>query len=121
MSSYFPGYVLWRSFICAVVAAVTLQYIDPSGTGKLLLFEVKSNLYIRWFEIIPWLFMGVCGGIYGHFFIRANIGYSRFRASSALASHPLLEVAILAFITALSSYLVVFMRYLLLYYYNDPF
>lgn len=34
LSSFFPDTVLWQSFVCAIVAAVTLQYVDPYGTGR---------------------------------------------------------------------------------------
>lgn len=35
--------VLWRGFVTSVIAAVSLQYIDPFGTSKLVLFQVTGN------------------------------------------------------------------------------
>jgi len=32
------------SFFCAMIAAVTLRFLDPFGTGKLVLFQVKYDI-----------------------------------------------------------------------------
>ncbi len=34
--------VMWRGFVTSSVAAVTLQYVDPFGTSKLVLFQVTG-------------------------------------------------------------------------------
>ena len=34
--------VMWRGFVTSVIAAVSLQYIDPFGTSKLVLFQVSG-------------------------------------------------------------------------------
>lgn len=34
--------VIWRAFVTSVIAAVSLQYINPFGTSKLVLFQVSS-------------------------------------------------------------------------------
>ena len=31
------------SFFCAMIAAVTLRFLDPFGTGKLVLFQVTYD------------------------------------------------------------------------------
>ena len=46
------GSVFWRAFVCSVVAAVSLQYIDPFGTSKLVLFQVQSRDVWRAFELV---------------------------------------------------------------------
>jgi chloride channel 3/4/5 len=33
---------MWRGFVTSVIAAMSLQYIDPFGTAKLVLFQVTS-------------------------------------------------------------------------------
>lgn len=33
---------MWRAFVTSSIAAVSLQYIDPFGTAKLVLFQVTS-------------------------------------------------------------------------------
>ncbi|BGP17587.1 chloride channel [Rhodosporidiobolus nylandii] len=110
ISTFFPGSTLWQSFICAVVAAVTLQYIDPFNTGKLALFQVTASQVWRGFELVPWLFLGVCGGIWGMWFIRLNEEWERLRRASGLKHWPVTEVAVLALFTAVVSYLIIFMR-----------
>lgn len=31
--------VMWRGFVASAIAAVSLQYVDPFGTSKLVLFQ----------------------------------------------------------------------------------
>ncbi|ORY65634.1 chloride channel [Leucosporidium creatinivorum] len=110
ISTFFPGSTLWQSFVCAVVAAITLQYVDPFNTGKLVLFQVTTSQIWRGFELIPWLFLGVCGGLWGAWFIRLNEEWERMRRGSGLNQWPVTEVAALSLFTAVVSYLVIFMR-----------
>ncbi|GAA5822428.1 hypothetical protein JCM3770_000267 [Rhodotorula araucariae] len=110
ISTFFPGSTMWQSFVCAVVAAITLQYIDPFHTGKLALFTVKASQVWRGFELVPWLVLGVAGGIWGAWFIRINEEWERLRRASGLKHWPVTEVGALALFTAVVSYLVVFMR-----------
>lgn len=35
--------VMWRGFVASAIAAVALQYVDPFGTAKLVLFQVTSS------------------------------------------------------------------------------
>ena len=45
--------VMWRGFVTSVIAAVSLQYIDPFGTSKLVLFQVsESGTTWRGFELV---------------------------------------------------------------------
>ncbi|OBZ72186.1 H(+)/Cl(-) exchange transporter 3 [Grifola frondosa] len=51
------GDVMWRGFVTSVLAAVCLQYIDPFGTSKLVLFQVtESSTVWRGFELVPGCF-----------------------------------------------------------------
>jgi hypothetical protein len=34
---------LRNSFFCAMIAAVTLRFLDPFGTGKIVLFQVTYD------------------------------------------------------------------------------
>ncbi|GAA6013991.1 hypothetical protein JCM11491_003479 [Sporobolomyces phaffii] len=110
ISTFFSGSTMWQSFVCAITAAVTLQYIDPFNTGKLVLFQVTATQVWRGFELIPWLFLGVVGGIWGAWFIRLNEEWERLRRVSGLKHWPVSEVAVLALFTSIVSYLVVYMR-----------
>src|SRR6201999_4309860 len=43
VSYYFPHKTLWRSFYCASLAALMITVLNPYGTGKLVLFQVRIN------------------------------------------------------------------------------
>lgn len=51
--------VMWRGFVTSVIAAMALQYIDPFGTAKLVLFQVTS-VSDKWraFELVNDTFLG---------------------------------------------------------------
>lgn len=44
INTYFPRRVLWRAFLCSLVAAVVLKELNPTGTGKLVLFETNYGI-----------------------------------------------------------------------------
>ncbi|KIK61661.1 hypothetical protein GYMLUDRAFT_165705 [Collybiopsis luxurians FD-317 M1] len=103
--------VMWRGFVASAIAAVSLQYVDPFGTSKLVLFQVTSGGDTwRAFELIPWLTLGVIGGILGSLLIKLNTEIALYRRNSALNDYPILEVAAASAITAAIAYLVVFTR-----------
>ncbi|KAJ7173729.1 Cl-channel protein [Mycena filopes] len=103
--------VMWRGFVASAVAAVALQWVNPFGTSKLVLFQVTSGSDTwRAFELIPWLTLGVIGGILGSLLIKLNVEIALYRRNSVLNEWPVLEVVGVSAITAAISYLVVFSR-----------
>ena len=53
--------VMWRGFVTSVIAAVSLQWVDPFGTAKLVLFQVSSGSdTCRAFELVRG-FLCKCG------------------------------------------------------------
>ncbi|KAJ7065210.1 Cl-channel protein [Mycena amicta] len=103
--------VMWRGFVASAIAAVALQWVNPFGTSKLVLFQVTNGSDTwRAFELIPWLTLGVIGGILGSILIRLNVEIALYRRRSALQDWPVLEVVGASAITAAISYLVVFSR-----------
>lgn len=100
VSYYFPLKTLWRSFFCALVAAFVLQSINPFGNDKAVLFFVEYSNPWMFFELIPFLLLGVVGGVVGAFFIWCNIKWCRFRKASRLGQYPVLEVLCIAGATA---------------------
>lgn len=82
MSYYFPLKTLWRSFFAALVAAFVLRSINPFGNSRLVLFYVEYHTPWYLFELIPFILLGVFGGLWGAFFIRANIAWCRRRKST---------------------------------------
>lgn len=61
LSYYFPDKTMWQSFVCAMVAAVTLQFMNPFRTGKLVLYQVKYTRGWHDFEMVPFALLGVLG------------------------------------------------------------
>ncbi|KAF7370903.1 Chloride channel protein [Mycena sanguinolenta] len=103
--------VMWRGFVASAIAAVSLQYVNPFGTSKLVLFQVTNGSDTwRAFELIPWLTLGVIGGILGSLLIKLNVEIALYRRNSVLNDWPILEVVGASAITAAISYLVVFSR-----------
>ncbi|RUP51522.1 hypothetical protein BC936DRAFT_147703 [Jimgerdemannia flammicorona] len=110
VSYYFPYKTMWRSFFCAMIAAVSLQLMNPFRTGKLVLFQVSYDRDWHGFEMIFFALLGIVGGLYGAFFIRMNLMVTAFRKSSWLRRLPVQEVLIVTLATAVLGYLNRFMR-----------
>ncbi|KAL9614312.1 MAG: hypothetical protein Q9167_001195 [Letrouitia subvulpina] len=110
LSYYFPDKTMWQSFVCAMIAAVTLQAFNPFRTGKLVLYQVTYSTGWHGFEMVPFAVLGVVGGLYGTVFIRMNMRIARWRRTSRWASTPLLEVLVVAACTAIINFPNKFMR-----------
>lgn len=39
--------VIWRGFVASAIAAVSLQWVNPFGTAKLVLFQVRMFRLFR--------------------------------------------------------------------------
>lgn len=105
LSYYFPEKILWNSFVAAMVAAVTLQFINPFRTGNLVLFQVVYDRVWHRFELVPFAFLGVLGGLYGALFNQLNIYFAKWRRNNAFISRkPVLEVALVAVVTGVVTF-----------------
>ncbi|KAL7756504.1 hypothetical protein ACKLNR_013497 [Fusarium oxysporum f. sp. zingiberi] len=101
ISTYFPRRVLWRSCLCSVVAAAVLKELNPTGTGKLVLFETNYGVNYDALHYFVFVILGVCGGIFGGVFCRANFLWSKsFRKISLIKNNPVFELALVTLITA---------------------
>ncbi|KAF4551550.1 Voltage gated chloride channel-like protein 2 [Elsinoe fawcettii] len=112
LSYYFPDKTMWQSFVCAMVAAFILQAYNPFRTGKLVLYQVTYKSGWHAFEILPFAFIGILGGIYGGFFIKLNIRFAKWRRSNTypFKDRPVLEVAAVTLVTAIISFPITFLR-----------
>ncbi|RPA95953.1 hypothetical protein L873DRAFT_1696197 [Choiromyces venosus 120613-1] len=110
LSYYFPDKTMWQSFVCAMVAAVTLQFMNPFRTGKLVLYQVKYTRGWHDFEMVPFAILGVLGGLYGAFFIKLNMKIATWRKESNFKKYPVTEVTIVALVTALINFPIPFMK-----------
>ncbi|KAJ3282937.1 hypothetical protein HK104_010632 [Borealophlyctis nickersoniae] len=104
VSYYFPLKTLWRSFFCALIAAITLKMFNPLGSGKLVLFQVSYDGDWHAFELVPFMVLGVLGGLYGHLFIAATTLWTRVRERTPIGRHPVWEVVGVAVLTGVFGY-----------------
>ncbi|KAL1411308.1 hypothetical protein Q8F55_002259 [Vanrija albida] len=106
VSTYFPPKVMWRSFWCAAVAAITLKALNPYGNGSIVLFAVTYTKEYHYWEFAVFIVLGLFGGLYGAFFSRCNIWWSKHvRKGTWLSRHPIIEVALVTGLTTVVSFL----------------
>lgn len=103
MSHNFSIKTTWRSFFCALVATATLSAMNPFRTGKLVLFQVTYDRDWHFFEIVFFIILGIFGGLYGVLVTKLNLQVAAFRRKY-LTNYGVLEVVVLAAITALVGY-----------------
>ncbi|KAB5554366.1 chloride channel [Coniochaeta sp. 2T2.1] len=105
ISTYFPRRVLWRSFLCSLVAAAALKEFNPSGTGKLVLFETNYGVDYDFVHYLVFIFLGICGGVFGGVFCQANFAWSKaFRKYPLIKNNPDFELLLVVAVTALLQY-----------------
>ncbi|PGG95990.1 hypothetical protein AJ79_09781 [Helicocarpus griseus UAMH5409] len=105
VSYYFPPKTLFRTFFCCIAAALSLKFLNPYGTGKIVLFEVRYVSDWEVFELLIFTLLGVLGGAAGAFFIKVSKLWAQsFRRIPVIKRWPLLEVVLVALITGLTSF-----------------
>ncbi|KAF2875373.1 voltage-gated protein/chloride channel-like protein [Massariosphaeria phaeospora] len=105
VSYYFPPKTLFRTFFCCIAAALSLKFLNPYGTNKIVLFEVRYLVDWKFFELIAFIFTGALGGVLGALFIKACRIWARtFRRISIIKKYPLLEVFLVALLTGVLSF-----------------
>ncbi|KAF1840980.1 chloride channel-like protein 3 [Cucurbitaria berberidis CBS 394.84] len=102
ISTYFPRKVLWRAFLCSLTAAMVLKELNPTGTGKLVLFETSYGTDYKPVHYLVFVLLGVAGGIFGGLFCKLNFLWSKwFRSFALIKKNPVLEVFLVVLATAL--------------------
>ncbi|KAK6395209.1 hypothetical protein LTR65_000678 [Meristemomyces frigidus] len=105
ISTYFPRKVLWRAFLCSLCAAMVLKALNPTGTGKLVLFETHYGTSYNPVHYLAFVVLGIAGGIFGGLFCRLNFIWSKwFRSFSVIKNYPVFEVFLVVAATALLQY-----------------
>lgn len=105
VSYFFPPKTLFRTFFCCIAAAMCLKFLNPYGTGKIVLFEVRYVSDWHFFELFAFIFLGVAGGLLGALFIKASRFWAKtFRRISVIKKWPMLEVFLVALITGVTSF-----------------
>lgn len=105
ISTYFPRKVLWRAFVCSLFAAMVLRALNPTGTGKLVLFETNYGTSYQPIHYLVFVVLGIAGGLFGGIFCKANFLWSKtFRKYSIIKNHPVFEVFLVVLATTLLQY-----------------
>jgi chloride channel 3/4/5 len=105
VSYYFPPKTLFRTFLCCIAAALSLKFLNPYGTGKIVLFQVRYVADWEIFEIVVFALLGVLGGAAGALFIKASSLWAKsFRKLSIIKRWPMLEVILVALVTGVVSF-----------------
>jgi chloride channel 3/4/5 len=105
VSYYFPPKTLFRTFFCCIVAALSLKFLNPYGTNKIVLFEVRYLTDWRYFELIIFVLLGIVGGLVGALFIKAShIWATTFRRIDIIKRRPVMEVGLVALVTGVLSF-----------------
>ncbi|KAK3898123.1 chloride channel [Staphylotrichum tortipilum] len=108
---FFPAKTLFRTFFCCITAALTLKFLNPYGTHKIVMFQVRYLVDWEYFEILSFILVGVLGGAAGALFIKASRQWAKtFRRIPAIRAYPLLEVVLVALVTGLMGYWNVFTK-----------
>lgn len=102
---FFPAKTLFRTFFCCIVAALTLKFLNPYGTHKIVMFQVHYSVDWEYFEIATFIAVGILGGAAGALFIKASRHWAKsFRRIRVIKAYPLLEVVLVALVTGLIGY-----------------
>jgi chloride channel 3/4/5 len=105
VSYYFPPKTLFRTFFCCIAAALSLKFLNPYGTGKIVLFEVRYLSDWEFFEVFIFILLGIMGGALGALFIKASSWWARsFRRIPLIKRSPMFEVLLVALVTGLISF-----------------
>ncbi|KAJ2445876.1 glycerol ethanol, ferric requiring protein, partial [Coemansia sp. RSA 2424] len=110
LSSHFPRKTLWRSFLCALIATVSLQAMNPFRTGKLVMFQATYDRDWHFFETVFFVILGVFGGVFGGLCIRLHLRVAAWRRRHVRPSHAVAEAAVLALGTTAITYANVYTR-----------
>ncbi|PCG96994.1 Chloride channel, voltage gated [Penicillium occitanis (nom. inval.)] len=105
VSYYFPPKTLFRTFFCCIASALSLKFLNPYGTGKIVPFQVRYVSDWEIFEMAIFILLGILGGVLGALFIKAtNLWARSFRRISLIKGAPMLEVVLVAFVTGIVSF-----------------
>lgn len=103
MSSQFPRKVLWKAFFCSLVAAIMLKGLDPTRTGRLVLFETNFGVIYKPHNYIFFVLLGISGGLFGALFCKGSQAWTK-RMKPFINKHPLVELTAIVLVTAVLQY-----------------
>jgi chloride channel 3/4/5 len=65
------------------------------------MFQVKVNSDWTPFELVPFMFLGVLGGLYGTAFVKSLYYFRVIRKKTRISKYPITEVMVITFLTGL--------------------
>ena len=84
---------------------MSLKFLNPYGTGKIVIFEVRYSSDWAFLEIFAFILLGMLGGALGALFIKASKVWARtFRKIPVIKRMPVLEVTLVALLTGILSF-----------------
>ena len=84
---------------------MVLKALNPTGTGKLVLFETDYGTSYQAIHYLVFVLLGIVGGLFGGVFCKANFLWSKsFRRFSIIKNYPVFEVFLVVMATALLQY-----------------
>ena len=84
---------------------MVLRALNPTGTGKLVLFETHYGTSYTPIHYLVFVLLGIAGGLFGGVFCKANFLWSKkFRKYSIIKDHPVFEVFLVVLATGLIQY-----------------
>ncbi|KAK6080005.1 voltage gated chloride channel [Seiridium cupressi] len=102
---FFPAKTLFRTFFCCITAALSLKFLNPYGTHKIVMFEVRYKVDWQYFELVSFILVGILGGAAGALFIKASRKWAvTFRKIRVIKKYPMVEVVLVALVTGLIGY-----------------
>jgi len=107
VSTMFPSRTMVLAFFAASVAALTLDWWNPTGTGKLTLFQTAYNTPPAYAEYIGFIILGILGGLIGAVFVHYNIMVCAGRRKGTWWRNrvpEVFEVLLICFFTAVTSF-----------------
>lgn len=84
---------------------MVLRALNPTGTGKLALFETNYGTSYEPVHYLVFILLGVAGGLFGGTFCKLNFHWGKwFRKHPIIKNYPVLEVSLVVLATALLQY-----------------
>lgn len=105
INHYLPSHQLFQIFFCATTSTLFLKFLNPYGTGKTVLFELKYESDWRPIELLFFIGLGVSGGIFGAMFVKFVAWWpKKFRTHKLIQNHPIFEVVLISLLTGVITF-----------------
>lgn len=105
INHYLPSHQLFQVFFCAITSTLFLKFLNPYGTGKTVLFELKYTSDWEYVELFFFIVIGAAGGVFGALFVKFTGWWAKtFRKTRPIADHPIFEVLLVSLLTGVITF-----------------